>query len=759
MEFLNFVIPEILKDDIKTKAIGQKEIQTRQTSKKGMENSENELAPNSFVLTSLQEELDKNATAASTDHTKKKESNDLPADSDIQLLVKGFDKLQSEMVILRKELIKAVDESRVEFEKRLEKVSSRDELDSLGKVLDSNSREITSLQEKIDQVIVNQEKVGSVDNTSLERFILDGRTMFSKLSEITSIQMAANTQTGEDNPSINLDSRKLVDLLEENKSLIVKVEEVRDITNSLKKDIDDRDKALNAVIENTAKELGKQVAAVLTTVKSSPNFQPSVRPKQSEKTESPQNEPNVLEPEVTPQPEIVEVTLRKGLFMTSSIGLKLDMYDLQDRLDCDIASVKTYHIEYNATAKNPDMHLKQNLTKLEGEKDLDFVVISTGTNDITVLDAENGDMSEMINKACNQTKHLVELANEAAQKHNLDVFVVERPPRGDVNKNYSVLNDAANGLFLSLIAPLQKVHYIPLPSLHNLPEKSRKNLFTNVGVPVHLKPWGLKHLRNDIITGVKAVYRDVKEIDVGDGNDPVTLDGKRKFQNERGTKMFQQNGQKSFHDKNFSNQDHNIAEVTVRTTVPQPRSNAGNFQPSGRDVYHDHPQKNAGESQSSGRGGLYDGEIQNPGNVQASGGNGYNNPAMPNEYSDHAMNNAGGFQPPGRGGYNEAARRGNQHPNQGNGFHPNGGNRNNEQSRRGNQHNGNSFRPAGVGFQKDGQFHRRNGHEGNGSREHNNRGKQHRNSNQEQHRGSQELQMPDMVKDYLMRTLMNTERY
>ena len=535
--------------------------------------------------------------------------------------------------------------------------------------------------------------------------------------------------------------------------------------------------------------MGKQVAAILTTVKSSPNFQPSVRPKQSDKKESPQNEPNVPEPQVNQDPEIVEVTIRKGLFMTSSIGLKLDMYDLQDRLECDITSVKTYHIDYNETSKNPEMHLKQTLKKLEVEKDIDFVIISTGTNDITALDAENGDMSEMIEKACDQTKHLVELAKETAQKRNVDVFVVERPPRGDANKNYSVLNDAANGLFISLIAPIKKVHYIPLPSLHNLPEKSKKNLFTNVGVPVHLKPWGLKYLRNDIIAGVKAVYRDVKASDDGDGKDPVTSDGKRKYQPERGPKMFQQNGQTSFHDLNFSNQNLNISESSVRRKdshqgeAPGLKennstkfhdnawNNAGNFQPSGRVQYPDHPINNSGDFQPVGRDGSNAHDIQNSGNFQQSGGNGHNHPAKKNagdfqpsgrnEYSEHAMNNVGNFQPSGRDG------RGNQQPN-----HGNQRNRNNDPSRRGNQNNqnnGNSFRPAG-GFQKDGgskgQFHRKN--EGNGgqhygSREQNNRGNQQRTNDQDQHRdynrASQGLQMPDMVKEYLMRTLMNTERY
>ena len=195
--------------------------------------------------------------------------------------------------------------------------------------------------------------------------------------------------------------------------------------------MNETERALNTAVENASKDMEKQVAAILTTVKSSPNFQPSVRPKNSERQEPPVTEPNVNinvqeAEDVASQSDILEVTIRKGSFMTSSIGLKLDMYDLQDRLESDVTSVKTYHIEHNATAKNPEMHLKQNLKNLEEEKDLDFIIIATGTNDITVLDVENEEMSQLIYKACEQSKHLVEVANEAAQKHNVDVFVVER---------------------------------------------------------------------------------------------------------------------------------------------------------------------------------------------------------------------------------------------------------------------------------------------------------------------------------------------
>ena len=172
------------------------------------------------------------------------------------------------------------------------------------------------------------------------------------------------------------------------------------------------------------------------------------------------NESDKVESDVESESNIVEITIRKGLFMTSSIGLKLDVYDLQDKLDSEISNVKTYHIEENVSSKNPDMNLKRNLKQLDGQKDLEFIIIATGTNDISNLDVENESMDELITRACNQSRRLVELASEVAKKHNLDVFVVERPPRGDEDKTYSTANDAANGLFLSLIASLKKVHCI-----------------------------------------------------------------------------------------------------------------------------------------------------------------------------------------------------------------------------------------------------------------------------------------------------------
>ena len=108
--------------------------------------------------------------------------------------------------------------------------------------------------------------------------------------------------------------------------------------------------------------------------------------------------------------------------------------------------------------------------------------------------------------ACDQTKDIVHLAND------LDVFVMEKPPRcdsvsKDPNGDFILLNTASNGLYTSLIAPLKKVHFIPLPSLQNLSDGSMKNLFTD---GIHLKNWGIKLLSGEIIRGVQSVYTEIK---------------------------------------------------------------------------------------------------------------------------------------------------------------------------------------------------------------------------------------------------------
>ena len=64
--------------------------------------------------------------------------------------------------------------------------------------------------------------------------------------------------------------------------------------------------------------------------------------------------------------------------------------------------------------------------------------------------------------------------------------------------------------------------------------------------------------------------------------------------------MFQQNGQTSFHDLNFSKQNLNINEPSIRRKDSY-QGEAPDFKENNSTKFHDNAWHNAGNSQSSGR--------------------------------------------------------------------------------------------------------------------------------------------------------------
>ena len=131
--------------------------------------------------------------------------------------------------------------------------------------------------------------------------------------------------------------------------------------------------------------------------------------------------------------------------------------------------MKTYHIEKHDNARDPELYLKKNLSILDESSDIDFIILSLGTNDITKLNIEE-DIGIVNDVACGHSKNLAHIADEISQKYNIDVFIVERPARFDKRDKdpegiRSVLTVSANGMFPSLITPLKKVHFVPLPSM------------------------------------------------------------------------------------------------------------------------------------------------------------------------------------------------------------------------------------------------------------------------------------------------------
>ena len=297
--------------------------------------------------------------------------------------------------------------------------------------------------------------------------------------------------------------------MNDRRNIVAKLGEVGKATLDIKEDIKSDSDNMKAVIESSNKilpalnKISENVSSLLEHM-DTPKAQaePSVRPKEKKK--------NYVEKDVTDDQEvlILEPKRRKGLFFSSSIGLQCDVQQLSNDINSRIAVTPTYHIDKHEDAKDPELFLKKNLDTLDETTGVNFIIISVGSNDITRLNIED-DIRVLNDKACEQSKNLALLAEETSKKHNIDVFVVEKPARFDREAKdpegiRSVLTVSSNGILPSLITPLKRVHFIPLPSLTS---KADRDCFSRDGVHLTSKGQSLFHL--DLVAGVKSVFSDL----------------------------------------------------------------------------------------------------------------------------------------------------------------------------------------------------------------------------------------------------------
>ena len=391
------------------------------------------------------------------------------------------------------------------------------------------------------------------------------------------------------------------------------------------------------------------------------------------------------------------------------------MQELSNKLNSTMRIVKTFHIEKHTNAKDPELYLKKNLDILKEHDDIDFIVISVGTNDITKLNLSE-ELGYLNDAACDHSKNLAHIANGISQKHNIDVFIVERPARFDIEDKdpegiRSVVNISANGMFPSLITPMKRVHYIPLPSLN--PVRTSRDCFVRDGV--HLSKKGEKLFLHDLVAGVESIFSDLKKPTVGPNFN-----------------TFQQDGKWSVPKKENNN-----------------RNNCENFQPligDGNNRMH----------------GAWNGNNEENRNGFQQGGNNFNrNRNSSNGYShdvrrgnEHHNNNGNGWnrQQPG-----QQFRHGGQ-------YRHDGQNRNNAQHRNDGQYRNDGHRNDGHP-RNDGQ-NRNDGHNRNGGqnrngpppqyrpREQNRNGMNDRRANENSAMNGSN-QMPDAVRNYLQSMMQN----
>ena len=381
----------------------------------------------------------------------------------------------------------------------MEKIEKK--VDRIEKIALENKSELNNLAKKIDEVIAYQQNIKPVDVDALEDFIHSSKTTFTKLESITTIHadsglVAANMEN-------NVEDNSIKEVLDGSKKLAAKLDEVNKEAVKIKDHLNNDSKDIKAEVD----KISKNVLSMVECLKINPpviekSEDPSVRPKQVKK--------NIEEAtdDKDDDVEILEPKRRKGIFFSSSIGLQCDIQKLANDINSKICLNKTYHIEKHEEAKDPELYLRKTLTTLEETKDANFIIISVGSNDITKLNIEE-DIKELNEKACEQSRNLANIAEEASKKYDIDVFVVERPARFDREAKdpqgiRSILTISSNGILPSLITPMRRVHFIPLPSLTANPDR---DCFSRDGV--HLTSKGEALFHHDLVEGVKSVFSDL----------------------------------------------------------------------------------------------------------------------------------------------------------------------------------------------------------------------------------------------------------
>ena len=422
------------------------------------------------------------------------------------VLVDSFKTLEKEVYDLRKEILGKVDIALQEIsasnEKTVDDVNKK--MKKLEASLDENKSEMEKVQSQLSVIVDQTKHNGVIDEQTIKQLAED---IANATLEKGNIENIGKTILEVKNEVSNLN---LKEVSEGNKKILSKLDGVEVLVDDFKlgltklesifeKDIF-REVATNSAKSADALEaMNKHMVELLSKISG-----PSIV--------TPATEPETVSPKASSKSKPAS-NIRNVKMFTSSIALQCDKDELAAGLDCNLDVIKTFHISQHSDAKDPEKYLKNMIdANLSEDDDTAFVVFAVGSNDITKLNIEEDTLVTLNNKACDQSRELVRLADYTAQKFGVDVFVLERPPRYDKEKNdpkalKQTLSQAANGLLMSLVTPVERVHQIKLPGLENLSGKARRGIYQHDGI--HLTNRGASILADHLCSGVREVFKDI----------------------------------------------------------------------------------------------------------------------------------------------------------------------------------------------------------------------------------------------------------
>ena len=239
--------------------------------------------------------------------------------------------------------------------------------------------------------------------------------------------------------------------------------------------------------------LAKQAPNRGTSVPPNPNSNTSTMP-----VPSPSSEPRAY----------------KGIMFASKSALEIDTKKLKSDLGCDLKIIPTDYIYPHTDSHDPDSYLECMVNQhLAGKGCYDFAIIATGVDDITELDIVNSAPTTLTSNVADQTRTVVEVAENIIKENNIDVFIVEKPPRydpadSDPSSMYSKLSKYSNGVLASSVGMTPRLYIVDQTTLTRSGTRARADIFKSDGLLLTTK--GLNIYTSSIAKSLTECYPDME---------------------------------------------------------------------------------------------------------------------------------------------------------------------------------------------------------------------------------------------------------
>lgn len=425
--------------------------------------------------------------------------------SDSGAITKALSRLEKEVLCMRNDLVDRIDAAKgasdhVKLDKRLESLEGliRDDIqqhakltasiDSLRDTMTLAKSEVQLDSEQLNELARNISSNHKNQVSALTSIVTDIKSDMAQASKLTAVQDKVNNMNTLLD-QVHSTALKVDHNIKDMKSDIQKISEVSGNMIQMKKNSDESLKMFQAMMGS------------LKNIESSKNKTFSTPPPTA---------PSKSSNEVS---NGSEVPLRKGIMFCSSIALNSDVKRYKDELNVDLKIIPTDYILENTCTQDRDAFLGCMVNQhLRGNSEYSFAILATGEKDITDLDVDNSPPTTLFSEVSEQSRALSDIAESVAKDMEIDVFVVDKPPRYDTTSDPTgmkqKLTKYSNGVLASNTGATPRIFLVEQASLARAGVKARSDIFQQDGL--HLTNKGLNFYTTNIIDSVKECFTDTK---------------------------------------------------------------------------------------------------------------------------------------------------------------------------------------------------------------------------------------------------------